>query len=327
MVMKIVFDDRWIGAHGIGRFAQEVGSRSKFTRLKLGGRPLDLVDPLRLGYALNTKQDHFFSPGYNVPLGKPCSFSFTLHDLMQLEVPALMSVAKTAYFEFLIKPAIKNSAVVFTVSEFSREKILQWSGASPDKVISVGNGVSPVFSPGGLRWQHARPYLLYVGNQRAHKNVDGLIRAFASSNLKTDFDLLLSGSLSDSVAAEIMKHHLMDCVMPLGEISENALPALYRGAHAFVMPSMYEGFGLPLVEAMACGTPVLSSNLTAMPQVCGNAALYFDPHDFESFVNGLNQLRNLELLFNLKEAGFKQVAQFNWDIVAHRVQSAIVKYG
>ena len=325
--MKIVFDDRWIGPHGIGRFAQEVSSRCGFSALKLNGRPLDLMDPLRLSYSLTTKQDHFFSPGYNVPLGKPCSFSFTLHDLMQLEVPALKSVVKTAYFELLIKPAIKNSAVVFTVSEFSREKILQWSGAAPEKVITVGNGVSPDFSPSGSRWQHARPYLLYVGNQRAHKNVEGLVRAFASSKLKTDFDLLLSGSLSDSVGAEIMKHNLTDFVLPLGEVPENALPALYRGAHAFVMPSMYEGFGLPLVEAMASGTPVLSSNRTAMPAVCGNAALYFDPNDFESFVNGLNQLKNFELLSKLRDAGIKQAAQFNWDAVAYRVQSAIVKYG
>lgn len=325
--MNIVFDDRWIGPHGIGRFAQEVSSRCDFTALKLGGRPLELIDPLRLRNSLMAKQDHFFSPGYNVPLGKPCSFSFTLHDLMQLEVPVLKSPAKTAYFEFLVKPAIKNSAVVFTVSEFSREKILQWSGVSPHKVINVGNGVSPNFSPNGSRWQHTRPYLLYVGNQRAHKNVEGLIRAFASSNLKTDFDLLLSGSLSDSVATEVMKHHLMDCVLPVGNIPENDLPALYRGAHAFVMPSFYEGFGLPLVEAMASGTPVLSSNLTAMPAVCGNAALYFDPHDIDSFVSSLHQLKNFELLSKLREAGLKQAAKFNWDIVAHRVQSAIVKYG
>jgi glycosyltransferase involved in cell wall biosynthesis len=325
--MEILFDERWIGSHGIGRFAEEVGVRGGFTALKLGGRPLEMMDSLRLSYALKGRKGHFFSPGYNVPLGKPCSYSFTLHDLMQLEVPALKSVVKTAYFEFLIKPAIKNSAVVFTVSEFSRQKILQWSGVAPEKVISVGNGVSPHFSPNGPRWQHPRPYLLYVGNQRAHKNVDGLIRAFASSNLKANFDLLLSGSFSDTVATNILKYRLNDCVFPLGDIPESSLPSVYRGAHAFVMPSMYEGFGLPLVEAMASGTPVLSSNLTAMPKVCGDAALYFDPNDFESFVHGLNQLQNSDLLSKLTEAGIRRATQFSWDKVASRVKSEIIKYG
>jgi glycosyltransferase involved in cell wall biosynthesis len=246
---------------------------------------------------------------------------------MQLEVLELKSAVKTAYFDFLIKPAIKNSAVVFTVSEFSREKIIQWSGVAPEKVVSVGNGVSPCFSPSGPLWHHKRPYLLYIGNQRAHKNVEGLIMAFAQSNLKSNFDILLNGSPSKGVARKILDHNLGGHLCFLGDVSEDLLPSLYRGAHALVMPSKYEGFGLPLVEAMASGTPVLSSKLTAMPEVCGTAALYFDPHDFESFVNGLNQLEDVDLLAKLKIEGIKQAAKFSWNNVADRVYSSIMKYG
>ena len=321
--MSTLFDERWIGSHGIGRFAFEVGSRCGFTSLNLSGRPLDLIDPLRLSYSLLSRKEHFFSPGYNVPLGNPCSFSFTLHDLMQLEVPGLKSLVKSAYFEYLVKPAIKNSKVVFTISEYSRNKIIDWSGVAPQKVVNVGNGVHPRYSPNGLRWAHTKPYLLYVGNQRVHKNVEGLIKAYACSRINTDFDLLLSGTPSKEVAREILENHLSDKVLSLGDIPENLLPDFYRGASAFVMPSFYEGFGLPLVEAMASGTPILTSSLTAMPEVCGDAALYFDPNDFDSFVAGLNKLDDKELLIQLKDAGIKRASIFNWDDVASRVKTAI----
>jgi len=321
--MSTLFDERWIGSHGIGRFAFEVGTRCGFTSLNLGGRPLDLIDPLRLSYSLLSRKEHFFSPGYNVPLGNPCSFSFTLHDLMQLEVPGLKSFAKSAYFECLIKPAIKNSKVVFTVSEYSRNKIIDWSGVKPQKVINVGNGVHPRYSPNGACWAHSRPYLLYVGNQRVHKNVEGLIAAYACSQINADFDLLLSGSPSRDVAKKISEKHLSNRVLSLGEIPEDSLPDLYRGASAFVMPSFYEGFGLPLVEAMASGTPILTSSLTAMPEVCGDAALYFDPNDFESFVAGLNKLGDEKLRIQLKDAGIKRASLFNWNDVALRVKLAI----
>ncbi|WP_286225626.1 glycosyltransferase family 4 protein [Polynucleobacter sp. HIN7] len=321
--MDILFDNRWIGPHGIGRFAFEVGNRCGFKPLNLRGRPLGLMDPLRLTYSLLNQKKHFFSPGYNVPLGNPCRFSFTLHDLMPLEVPALMSPMKSAYFDLLIKPAIKNAQVVFTVSEYSKKRIIDWSSIDPQKVVNVGNGVHPRYTPDGSRWQNHRPYLLYVGNQKAHKNVEGLIRAYAQSRIRSDCDLLLSGFFSRKVADEISKLNLEKQVLFLGNIPEESLPTIYRGALAFVMPSFYEGFGLPLVEAMACGTPVLTSSLTAIPEVCGNAALYFDPNDFDSFVNGLNQLTDQNLLNQLRVAGIERASQFTWDDVASRIKSTL----
>lgn len=322
--MPILFDDRWLGAHGIGRFAAEVSSRCGFEPLDAPGKPLSLLDPLRIRRALTgRKVDHFFSPGYNPPLGKPCSFSFTIHDLMLLDLPQLRSAAKTGYFEWIVKPGIKNAAVVFTVSEYSRQRVLDWSGAPPEKVVCVGNGVDSHYCPDGARWNHVRPYLLYVGNQRSHKNVEALIDAFAASTARKDFDLLLSGTLSDLVAERVRSNQLSQHVYGLGMVPEERLPSLYRGAHALVMPSKYEGFGLPLVEAMACGTPIFASNRTAMPEVCGEAAFYFDPEHLDSMVGALDRLNDEALLVQLKAAGLKRAAAFCWDDVAQRVKLAI----
>lgn len=320
----MLFDARWIGPHGIGRFASEVGEHCGFEPLALEGKPLDFVDPWRLRQKLLFQRPaHFFSPGFNAPLGRPCSFSLTVHDLIHLEVKAERSFAKSLYYDFVVKPALNNAAVVFTVSEYSRGRIIDWSGIPVNKVVCVGNGVDSVFSPEGERWQHPRPYLLYVGNQKPHKNFEGLVAAFAASNLKNDFDVLLTGSLSGLVAQAIAVHGLEDRVRALGLVAEPDLPALYRSAYAVVMPSRYEGFGLPLVEAMASGAPVLSSNRTSLPEVGGDAVAYFDPDDLDSFVEGLNGLLDRDLCHRLRLAGLERAKLFSWDQVAAKVGEAI----
>ena len=322
--MSIYFDNRWIGSHGIGRFAGEVAFRCDFTPAIFSGKPLDFFDPWRMRQTLLKKKPcHFFSPGFNAPFGAPCSFSLTIHDLIHLDFSDESSLVKRLYYKIIVLPAVHHADMVFTVSEYSRQKIAEWSGIDPDRIVVAGNGVSANFSPDGSRWKWNKPYLLYVGSQKPHKNVEGLIRAFAESSLTKDVDLLLTGEMSESVARVVTEYRVTDHVKSLGLIPEADLPNLYRGAMAVVMPSWYEGFGLPLVEAMACGTPVLSSNRTSLPEIGGEAAAYFEPESQESFVQGLHFVCDQSNREGMRLAGLLRAKDFCWEAVAKRVSDSI----
>ncbi len=326
--MNIAFDERWIGLHGIGRFAREVGARCPFSALKMTGKPLDLVDPLRLQQRLNQqKPDHFFSPGFNAPFGKPCSFSLTIHDLIHLSIKDEGSALKKAYYAHHLRPAALRAACVFTGSSFSKAQIVEWSGLNEEQIVITGYGVDETFSPKGPSHPHRRPYLLYVGNQKPHKNVDGLIHAFLDAGLKEDFDLLLSGESSPSIQSTLKALDLDQEVIALGSIPEEMLPGVYRGASALIMPSHYEGFGLPVIEAMASGTPVISSNRTALPEVGGEAALYFDPMDHQETVEALKSVYDSALMERLRALGLDRARHFDWNLSAERIASAIALRG
>jgi len=322
--MSVYVDERWIGPHGIGRFASEVSRRCGFSPLGLSGHPLGLFDPWRLRRVLiDLKPAHFFSPGFNAPLGHPCSFSLTIHDLIHLEVEDERSAIKRLYYRWIVLPAVHRADVVFTVSEYSRQKIAQWSGIGLDRIVVAGNGVSEQFSPEGEHWPWYKPYLLYVGNQKPHKNVEGLVKAYADSKLSEEVDLLLTGRFSESVARVVAESGVTSQVRSLGLISECDLPKLYRGALALVMPSRHEGFGLPLVEAMASGVPVLSSDQTSLPEIGGEAVAYFNPNRHESVVEGLNSLGDESYRARLRESGLIRSHSFRWESVAQRVSDAI----
>src|SRR5438552_7796245 len=181
--MTIFFDGRWIGPHGIGRFAREVQSAVPNTGLSLPGRPSDPLDTFRLAMALKHAgagaRDTFFSPGYNAPLWFRGRLVFTIHDLNHIDRPENASALKSIYYERVMKPACRRADKILTVSEFSRRRIVEWSGVSSDRVVNVGNGVDPSFNVDAAPHRPGYRYVLCVGNRKQHKNEARVMRAFA----------------------------------------------------------------------------------------------------------------------------------------------------
>lgn len=321
----IKYDARWETQPGIGRFARELRSRlPNLVSQPFSGRPTSPIDCVRLGFKLWNRQQGFFSPGYNPPLTLPlvpiCPFIFTIHDLIFVNYPAEASWAKRQYFNHVVRPAARRAFKVLTVSEFSKREIMEWAGLSSDRVEVIYNGVGDTFTAQGQRRQ-ARPYLLYVGNQRAHKNVDSLLRALASLGTQTNVDLAITGSATPHTGQIIEQLGLQRRVHFLGHLSDADLAAAYRGAVAAVMPSQYEGFGLPVIESMACGTPVVCSNVTSLPEVAGDAAVLVEPTVAGIAAGLLKLLSDPCLRDELSKRGIARAATFTWEAAAVKVRA------
>jgi len=326
-----LFDARWIGAHGIGRFATELQrGMPGFSFLPMKGSPSSPTDPFALFLHLRRASPTlFFSPGFNPPVGNPCPFVFCVHDLNHLYIKENSNPLKRAYYEYIVRPAIHRARVLITGSEFSRSQICEWARANTDKVVAVGYGVSEAFVPEGPRHSEAaRPYFLCVGNQKVHKNLLRTLQAFASAYKGSEHMLLFSGTPSEAMEREISRLEVVDQVKFFGGINDARLAELYRGATALVFVSLYEGFGLPIIESMACGTPVLTSTATATPEVAGDAAMLVDPLDVEAIADGMRRLANdEELRRSLRELGYRRSKVYSWQKTSRKVAEALLACG
>jgi glycosyltransferase involved in cell wall biosynthesis len=323
---KVLYDARWIGNHGIGRFAGELQKLLPGMDSYSAARPpWHPVDPLLLGATLRQQKPRlFFSPGYNSPLGWPGAFAFVLHDLHHLRVPENSNAFKRAYYRHVIKPACHRAECVLTVSEYSRNEIIEWSGMTEEKIVNVGNGVSSQFSTIGSKYDPGFPYLLYVGSRKAHKNLPRLLEAYSLAGVSKEVRLVLSGAPDSSTTARI--HHLgLENSVSFHDLPDDiGLAAAYRGAAGFLFPSLYEGFGLPPLEAMACGAPVLTSNVCALPEVVGNAALLVNPFDVNEIADAIKRLvHDAALQARLRRDGIRRAARFSWEETARKACAAL----
>ncbi len=322
----VLYDARWIGNHGIGRFAAELQKQiPSLVPFQADRRPSHALDPVLLGWELRRRKPPlFFSPGYNSPLGWSGGFVFSLHDLHHLCVRENSSAAKRAYYEMIIKPACHRAAFVLTVSEYSRREILNWSKADESKVINVGNGVGVPFVFAGKKYDPGYPYFLYVGSHKVHKNLPRLLEAYAASGVQSDIRLLMTGEPDAKMFADVTKFKVKDFVEFIGYPDNEALSAYYRGASALLFPSLYEGFGLPPVEAMACGAPVLTSNVCALPEIVADAGIILDPLKTEAIADGIRRLaEDSALTEDLRRKGLLRAKEFTWEKTAAKVQAAL----
>ena len=311
----IYADQRWVGDHGIGRFASRVLAGLDYSPVNLVTKPSLPLDPLKLALSLRrlTRHDLFFSPGYSSPLYCAAPVILTICDLNHIDRPENSSAMKSFYYATVLKRSCHRAVKILTISEFSRTRILEWSGVSPDKVINVGCGVDSAYHPGVPPYNHPYPYLLCVSNRRLHKNEFRTVEAFARARISNDTHLVFTGAPTPDLEACIEKNKVTGRVDFLGLVPNEQMPSLYRSARALVFASLYEGFGLPVIEAMACGTPVVTSNTTSLPEVAGDAALLVDPTSVEQIAEGMERiLGDTSLRQTFREKGLAKAVQFTW---------------
>ena len=264
-----------------------------------------------------------YSPANLAPLASDKNVVL-LHDVAPLRHPEWYSAAYARYQRLVLPLIARRARRVITVSRFSRAEILDCVGLPPERVSVVPNGVDDRFSPdadpGPARRAHRleRPYVLVVGSRIARKNLRAL-RSAQSRLAAAGIDLVAAGSTRAHLRAEPEPP-----ARALGYVSDDQLPGLYAGASALAMPSLYEGFGLPCLEAMACGTPVVAADRGGLPETCGGAALLVEPDDQEAFAAALLQAAaDGALRARLREAGLARAASLSWERAA-RLTDAVV---
>lgn len=322
----IAFDARWIGQHGIGRFASEIAKRLLFGfNYDDANNPAGMFSAFQLGRWLKySDAKALYSPGYIPPVGVNIPYVFTIHDLNHLDISHNSSRAKRAYYRTVILPGLHRSCRIVTVSEFSKKQIIAWSGCSPDKIIVSCNGVSDTFNNYAKPASSAYSYLFCCSNRKGHKNEVRLLEAFKLSGVYNQLKLVFTGDSDRAINTKIKSLRLESAVVFAGKVSETKLAGLYRGAVATVFPSLYEGFGLPVIESMACGTPVVISNTTSLPEVGGDAALYVNPLSVEDISSKIKRIvGDNTLRKEMEQKGLERASLFTWDRASEMVQYAI----
>jgi glycosyltransferase involved in cell wall biosynthesis len=313
---------------GVQRYAREITSRWEPVPIfqpSRGGKGMlgHLWEQVRL--PMLTK-GLLWSPAGTGPLAVRNQV-VTIHDTAFVDQAACFTRAFAAWYQWLVPRLARRVRKVITVSEFSKERIVDYCRVAPEKVQVIHCGVGPQFQPQSeaaiaqAREKLSLPprYALCVCSLEPRKNLLRLLQAWgAMPNRPADLQLVLVGA-KGQVFGDVGLDEPPPAVQLAGYVADDMLPALYAGAEFFAFPSIYEGFGLPVIEAMACGTPVLTSNITSMPEVAGNAALLVDPLKIDSIAAGLQQLADdTALRSRLRLLGLERAKAFSWDVAAAR---------
>jgi glycosyltransferase involved in cell wall biosynthesis len=252
----------------------------------------------------------------------------TIHDVIPIDHPEWFSPGFSAWYRWLMPMLFRSAQHLIAISEFTRSRLIDRFGLRPEKVSVVLNGIGPEFTPCtdeevvrvktrlGLP---PGPYVLYVGSLEPRKNLARLLRAWERVQaLCEDVQLVITGLKGASqVFSAVHIEKIPERVTFTGYVEDHELPALYSGALIFVYPSLYEGFGLPPVEAMACGAPVITSDRTSLPEVVGSAAVLIDPEDVESMAASIGRVASSDSLrAEMRARGLERAQRFKWDTAA-----------
>ncbi|GGC48057.1 glycosyl transferase family 1 [Parapedobacter defluvii] len=319
MSLRVLIDGRWAGDTGIGKLYREV-----MERIPAGISPAFIQSNMGLGNLLtpwmlareirSSDAEVFYSPSFMPPLRSRIPFVFTIHDLMHL---FYYTPWHRLYYQQVIARLAAKAQQIITVSHFSKKQLVELLGIDERLVTVVYNGVDEIYRRNTEAFRSEAPYFLYVGNRRKNKNIPAMLTAFAHAAIPMDFMFFLSGHGDETLCTRIAQLGIEKRVRFLGRIPEAELPKLYKGAYATLFVSLMEGFGLPVIESMASGTPVLTSTAGPLPEVAGDAALCVDPHSVEAIQAGIEALVNdSDGYRDFQQKGTQRSAQFTWDRTA-----------
>jgi len=358
--MRIVIDARKVGDYGIGTYIQGIGHAAAMLAptddfVYLGDPSEASGTPLagpNVSWARNSSRKYglgelvsiswqtrrlganvFHAPHYVYPIMLPCPGVVSVHDCIHLRFPRqLPNRAALSYARMMLRRAVRSSQRVLTGSESTRSDLVEMVEADPAKIEVIPYGCDAyLFEPASdeeleeatRKYHLERPFLLFVGNAKPHKNLKRLLGAFALlAERFSDLDLVLVGGEQQAVRALLEDHEqpgIVDRVRLLGFLPKQDLRALYTLAQVFVFPSLYEGFGLPPLEAMACGTPVVAGRCSSLPEVVGHAGLLVNPRKVDAIADAVRILledSNLSAAFGAR--GQEQAREFTWEKAARR---------
>lgn len=339
--MKIGIDARMVEHFGIGTYISNIitylpkNSNNEYVlfgdKLKLKKYGLPIVETNFPIYSLQEQLffinlikkesvDLFFAPHYTIPVLYSGKIIVVIHDLIHLIYPNFLSSRFAHWYaKFMIKTALLKSKKVITISNNSKNDILKWFNVDSTKikVIYPAVGTEFCFSKEKMEIKQKKygKYLLYVGALRPHKNILNLVKVF--NNLKTknkiEHKLILVGKGKKFYVDEIKKIANKDCIIVDNATKEDIIE-FYCGAKLFIFPSLYEGFGLPPLEAMSCSCPVAVSNTSSLPEVVGDAGIYFNPNNLDDMEQKIMLvLRDENLREQLVQKGLQRKKLFSWD--------------
>lgn len=286
-----------------------------------------LVLPSRLKAA---KVDVLFNPTLTGPVFESRPQIIMIHDVSFLPSFGWHRRLFSYYYSIVIPFLVRRGTTIITGSDFSRNEIISRLGAHPERVHVVPYGVSEAFSPvdaSNVKRKYGLPerYILFVGSIEPRKNLKTLLRAMDLVRKSGDCDdlvLVLVGAAGKNFSSpeiDDLVSHLGNGVRLLGYTDEAELPSLYSGALALAFPSLYEGFGLPALEAMACGTPTIASNTTSLPEVVGDTGILVDPLNVEELASAIKTMATRKDSENLSIRCQQRAAEFSWDTTVNRI--------
>lgn len=290
-------------------------------QLDIAGRIGSPFSPLYITQAIsrscNEPNSIFFNPGFVPPLYARIPSVVIIHDLTHRHTYGPL---KRFYYDVIYKTLYKRCSAIICVSEFTKNEVVNWSGIDPSKIHVVYNG-APDIGADGPKHKHDKPYIFYCGNHRAHKNLHRTVEAFCRSKLpEAGIDFILTNGPNAALIDIAEQFGLSDRVKFTGYLDDENLASYIRGSKALIYASLFEGFGLPILEGYSADTPVLTSNTASMPEIADGGAKLVDPLSTQSITEGMNSIIfDGELRRKLINRGRIRIKDFSWNRAAREV--------